>query len=65
MYGYRLIAKKAGKRVVLAEYRGDDTGLYDFNVERFKLIDGECGGGNTKVPCGGKPCTGDNDGERE
>lgn len=31
---YRLIAYKGGEKQILAEYRGDDTGLYNFQIER-------------------------------
>ncbi len=33
---YRLIAYRGGKKVILAEYRGDDTGLYYFQIERME-----------------------------
>lgn len=58
MYGYRLIAKKNGKKVILAEYRGDDAGLYDFNIERFKTENGEDCCGDEKVPCDEEKCCG-------
>jgi len=33
---YRLIAYKDGRKVTLAEYRGDDTGLHGFEIERVE-----------------------------
>ena len=33
-YIYKLVAYKDGKKTLLAEYRGDDTGLYRFEIER-------------------------------
>jgi len=33
---YRLIAFKDGRKLILAEYRGDDTGLYGYEVERVE-----------------------------
>ena len=34
---YRLIAFKDGRKLILAEYRGDDTGLYGYEVERVEI----------------------------
>lgn len=35
-YIYRLIAYKDGRKVTLAEYRGDDEGLYYYQIERVE-----------------------------
>jgi len=34
---YRLIAFKDGEKRILAEYRGDDAGLYNYKVERVEI----------------------------
>lgn len=56
-YGYRLTAFRDGKKQILAEYRGDDTGLYRFEVERYEI---KCCGddccGDEEVPCDGATC---------
>ena len=59
---YRLIAYRGGKKVILAEYRGDDTGLYYFQIERMeKGVETElcckerCA--TEDVSCRREPCT--------
>lgn len=58
-HGYRLIAKKAGKKLILAEYRGDDYGLYDFNIERFEIKhSGDQCCGDEEMSSDGEACCG-------
>ena len=35
-YIYRITAFKDGEKHILAEYRGDDTGMYRFELERME-----------------------------
>ena len=34
---YRFIAFKDGRKRILAEYRGDDAGLYYYQIERVEI----------------------------
>ena len=55
-YIYRLIAYKDSSKCVLAEYRGDDTGLYNMQIERVEIkTEKRCS--NTGVSCGSESCT--------
>ena len=63
-YGYRLTAFRDGKKVILAEYRGDDTGLYRFEVERFEIKhfgDDCCGDENLSRDGGTSTCVDDSE----
>ena len=52
---YNLIAYRDGVKETLCTYRGDDTGLYNFQVERVngKTLGSCCGDdGNDGCTCG-------------
>ena len=54
-YIYRITAFKDGEKRILAEYRGDDTGLYRFELERTeKKVETR----DKKVSCGRETCCG-------
>lgn len=61
-YIYRLIAYKDGSKRILAEYRGDTVGYYNFQIERVEIKTEKrerCsdGCGATDMSCGSDACT--------
>jgi len=49
VYIYNLIAYRDGVKLILCTYRGDDTALYNFQIEKVK--------GKTLGDCCGENCT--------
>ena len=57
-YIYRITAFKDGEKRILAEYRGDDTGMYRFELERVeKTVETKQCCNDENMSCESKSCT--------